>query len=202
MEKPEFNKVTAIFGERGSGKTEYLRGNPAFGLPGFIRGYLKKDMKVLIVDTLDHASYRDIARLPIAKLQGWNKGVYRCWVEPDEMPDLTTYINQLDSMYNTFIVFEDAYKHMENLVPKPMSRLMIDSKQKNIDMVFMFHGFSFAPPKLFGLIDLIEIFKTKDHPECRKTKMRGYYDDALKLYEEVKASANPYYHKLIVTGQN
>lgn len=202
VQSPNFNKVTAIFGERGTGKTEYVKGNDELKLPGFIRTYLAKNMKILFIDTIDHPSYSDIEILPVEKLSTWKKGVYRIFVDEDDMPQLIKYINSLPSIWNSCLIFEDAYKHMEDRVPKPISKLCIDSKQKNIDVIFLYHGFSFAPPKLFGLLDLIEVFKVLDHPECRKAKMRSYYPTALATYNKVMAHPSPYYHALIDTKNN
>jgi hypothetical protein len=66
-------------------------------------------------------------------------------------------------------------------------------------MVFMYHAFAMAPQDLYRMIDMIELFKTKDHPLSRKQNMLGYYDQALAAYEEVKEHPSRYYHKLIST---
>lgn len=199
METPVFNTVSAIFGKRGSGKTEFLKGNEALQLPGFFKPSLSNDMKVLTIDTIDHPSYRDIPFIAPERLKGWKKGVYRTFVKADEMPELNQLINDLPSMWNTLLVYEDAYKHQYDKLSKPVKDLIIDSKQKNINMVFMYHGFSMAPKDLYRMLDFIELFKTKDHPSVRKDDMPGYYDQALKVYNEVQANPSRFYHKLIDT---
>lgn len=199
MTEPIFNTVSGIFGMRGTGKTLYLKGSEEFNLPGFFQSYIDKKMKVLIIDTIDHNSYRDIPVIQLEQLKIWKQGVYRIWQRPDDMPEFTNYLNTLDSIYNSLIVYEDAYKHQARELDKPVKNLIIDSKQKNIDIIFMYHSWGMAPQDLFRMIDLIEVFKTKDHPKCRKDNMPGYYDTAVEVYNDVMANKSRFYHKLINT---
>lgn len=194
-----FNKVVGIFGRRGSGKTEFFKGNDQLGLRGLIRPSLQRGKKFLIVDTIDHPSYRDIPQMFPEQLHRWKKGVYRIWVRPDEMPALNKLINELPSMWNTDIGYEDAYKHQSVELDKSIVELIIDSKQKNIDMFFFYHTFSMAPKGLFRLVDYIELFKTKEHPKVRKDDMIGYYDDAVRIFNEVSANPSPFFHRTINT---
>jgi hypothetical protein len=200
MAKPIFNTVAGIFGRRSTGKTLYLKGSEEFNLPSIFTAYLNKKMKVLIIDTIDHPSYRDIPVIKPEQLHKWKAGVYRLWVRPKEMPELVQHINKLNSMWNTLIVFEDAYKHLKGQFYDGMAEIIIDSKQKNIDIVFMYHAFGWAPKDLFRVLDFIEVFKTNDSPESRREDMPGYYEAAMKVYTEVKNNKSNYYHKLIDTG--
>jgi len=200
MEKKQnFNTVSMILGSRNHGKTKYLKGDPELNLPGFFSAYLAKGMKVLIIDTFDHPSYKDIPILKVTELSRFKRGVYRIFVNPDDMPALNTFINTLVNLWNTLIVYEDAYKHQDKTLDKPIKQLIIDSKQKNIDLIFIYHAWAMAPVALYKMIDLIEVFKTKDHPKSRRDDMPGYYEDAVKIYEEVKKNASPYFHKLLNT---
>lgn len=197
-----FNAVFGIFGQRGSGKTDYLRGNPEHNLVGIMNIYAEKGMKVLIADTFDHPSYRNVPVLPMDKIASWKSGIYRVIIRPDDIAKLCKLINTTPSMWNTLIVFEDAYKHTSKTICKPMVELMIDSKQKNIDICFMYHAFMQAPADLYRFIDFMEIFKTKDTPEARKEHMPGYFEEAMHVYKIVKASTNKFFHKLLKTDLN
>lgn len=195
-----FNAIGAIFGQRGSGKTDYLRGNPQHGLPGIMNIYPKhKDMKVLIIDTFDHPSYANIPVLSPKDFNTWTSGIYRVFTPATEVPKLNRFINSHPSIWNTLIVYEDAYKHTAKTVDRYLRQIMADSKQKNIDVLFMYHSFAQAPPDLYRYLDYIELFKTKDSPQCRKNFMPGYFDEAMKVYEMVKQNKNPFYHQLITT---
>lgn len=194
MSNPRFNKIAGIFGKRGSGKTEYLRGNKEFGIVGFIAPALQKGQKVLIVDTLDHPSYSDIPIIKIENLLSWKKGCYRIYVPVYQMPQLLEVVSNI---WNALIVFEDARKYIKKTIPDPVLKLIGDSKQQNVDIIFMYHSFSHAPKDLYSYLEYIELFKTKFHPKCRMEELGGEYEEAVKAYEEVTASSNPFAHKLI-----
>jgi hypothetical protein len=197
---PIFNTVTGIFGMRGSGKTAFLKGDDSLNIAGIIRSYPPKGMKVLIIDTIDHTSYRDIAIIAPEQLAKWQKGIYRIFMRPEEIQVFNKHINTLKNFYNTLLVYEDAYKHQAEKLDKPMKELIIDSKQKNIDIIFMYHAWAMAPLDLFRMIDYIEVFKTKDTPKAREGAMPGYYQEALTIHNEVMKNPSRFYHKTLNTG--
>lgn len=205
-----FNKVTAIIGGRGSGKTLFVMGSKYISkkedqdlkLPGLFDLYIGvKKTKVLIIDTLDHPAYRNIPVMPINLLPEWKSGIYRILIQPDDISKLCKMLNGLSSIWNSAIFFEDAYKHTSKIVCKPLCELFGDSKQKNIDVFLMYWAYGQAPTDLYRMLDNIECFKTKDSPECRKTFMPGYYEDAMKIYNEIKINKFPFAHKTIDTGR-
>ena len=204
MLEDRFNKVFAIFGQRGSGKTEFLKGNAELKIPGIINIYPQRTpaMKVLIIDTFDHPSYQNIPILKPKDLQYWQKGIYRCFTNAEDIPKLNRFLRDSPAIWNTLLVYEDAYKHTSKYIDKSLINLMADSKQKNIDICFMYHSFKQAPPDLYRYVDFIELFKTKDTPECRKDYMDVYYNKATEIFNEVKNNKSPFFHKTIDTEQN
>jgi hypothetical protein len=193
-----FNTVTATIGGRGVGKTAYLKGDESIGVSGVIPIYTKKNMRVLIVDTFDHPSYKDIEVIEPVDLPSFKSGVKRIFVRPDEMPELNKIINA--SFYNGLLVYEDAFKHQQSKLDRSIMCLIGDSKQKNVDIIFQYHCFALVPKDLYRYLDYIEIFKTKDTPEVRKESMAGYYDDAIKVHKEVMANKSRFFHKTLYTG--
>lgn len=187
-----FNKVCAILGKRGSGKTEYLKGNEIFRLRGLLKGFLAAGKKVLIVDTIDHPSYRDVPVIAKEKIKYWKKGAYRIFVPIHEMDDLLTII--AEHFKGGVVVFEDARKYCLKYIPKPILRLIGDSKQFDVDIVFMFHSFSHVPKDLYAYIEHFEVFKTKIHPACRKDELGGDYDEVCRVFDLVQANPDPFYH--------
>lgn len=188
-----------IIGRRGSGKTEYLKGNEAFNLEGFLNIYANKGMKVLIVDTFDHPSYQDIKIIQPHQINSnWKKGVYRCFVRLNEIPKLLEIINE--NFWNGLLVFEDAYKHQYQKISRELMNLIGDSKQKNVDIIFMYHNWALAPKDLYRYLDYIEIFKTKDSPETRRDDMPGCYEEVLKTWQQVMKHENKYYHLTVDCG--
>lgn len=205
-----FNKITAIIGGRGSGKSLFTLGSKytaktedkALNIPGLFDLYIThKKIKVLIVDTFDHPLYRNIPIMPMDKLHLWRSGIYRILIRPEAIAQFCKLLNNTNSIWNSAIFFEDAYKHTFKTVCKPMAELLGDTKQKNIDVFFMYWSYAMAPTDLYRLLDYIECFKTNDSPETRKGFMPGYFEHAMEVYNEVRKSDFKYYHKTIETGR-
>lgn len=204
-----FNQVGIIIGQRGTGKSLFVLGSnhsakaedKSLKIPGILDIYTRKSMKVLIIDTLDHPAYRSIPIIKQSQFSKWNKGIVRTFLEPDDIKSLVNLINISPHLNNTCIIFEDAGKYTEKVLPKPFKRLIIDSKQRNIDIVFMYHCFIDTPTNIFTKSDFIQLFKTEDSPLVRKNNIR-LFDKVLKAYEDVKQNKNNFYGKFIDTRTN
>lgn len=203
------NTVGTIIGQRGSGKTLFLLGsqlsaNPKdadLNVPGLIGSEMKAGMqKVLIVDTLDHPSYRKIPILPPRDWRLFKKGmIRRCLIKPAEAPDFFTLISDSPHLNNTFIVCEDAVKYAgKHRLVREVENVIVDSKQRNIDMVFMYHCFVDTPGDIFTKMDWLHLFKTEDTPEVRKGKLR-LFDKVHTVWREVNAHPSKFYGKFIDT---
>ncbi len=192
MSDPRQNKIISIVGARGSGKTYFLKNEV---LPA-----IATQRKTLIIDTLDHPDYREIPVLPLTKLHLWTKGVYRVWCNEDEMPKLCQKLTSLDNIWNTNLVFEDAGKHTADGIRRPLRSLMGDTKQKNIDMFFMFWAWGEVHPKILRKTNYVECFKTADSPEVRKEILSGCYTEALSTWQSVMKNDFKYTHQTIDTG--
>lgn len=199
MAQERFNKITGIFGKRGTGKTIYTVGDKDLKVQGIINFYLARGMKVLIIDTIDHPKYRHIPWMPQNKYEQWKSGAYRIKINITDISKLNKKLSDSPATWNTVLIYEDCRKHTYKSVDDYMIALCGDSKQKNIDIFFMYHNFGECPKDLYRKLDYIDCFKTKDRPVCRKDEMVGYFDEAMKIYNEVKNNTNPFYHKLIDT---
>lgn len=182
------NKVGVIIGGRGRGKTTFAR--------GLMEGHPKK---VLIVDTFDHPSYRDIPVLTLEQLPGWKKGIYRIYAtENIDIDDIIEAINKY--LTNALVFFEDALKYIpDRLKGYPIGKIIIDSKQKNLDLFFMLHGWGLVPPDLFRFCDLITVFKTNDSPADKKNQI-PHFTEIMKLHTVVTEDPSPYANKTINVG--
>lgn len=203
------NQVGIIIGMRNVGKSLFVLGSEfsskvedkILQIRGLIRIFLNKKMKILFIDTLDHPSYRHFTVLKQSEFKTWT-GIRRIYFEPDDIVNLVDLINKTPSMNNTFIVFEDAGKYTDLKLPKPFKRLIADSKQRNIDILFMYHCFMDTPTDVFRKgIDYIQLFKTEDHPAVRKNNLR-LYDKVEAAYNQLKASNNRFDGKYIDTRTN
>ncbi|HRO76641.1 MAG TPA: hypothetical protein PLP27_10895, partial [Crocinitomicaceae bacterium] len=128
--------------------------------------------------------------VPLTKLKSWKTGIARLF---NSDTDLMMSRIQED-VRNTFIVFEDATKYVGSKLTTDVRKFVLDSKQKNLDMVFIFHSLMAIPPELIRISDVLILFKTND------AKLPGKYDawaDLEKLRETVRKSDNRYIHKAI-----
>ena len=175
------NQVSAILGRRGTGKTVYIK--------KLIEKYREAlpDQKILIVDTLDHPAYRHIPVIKPEKIKYWaSPSIYRIYSSNPEsvMEEISQHLS------NALIIFEDASKYIRYRLPDSARQFIFDSKQKNLDLIFLFHGFAATPPELFRVVDNLVIFKT-DHPQVRKNMIPNY-EEVLTVYNRIKKSKNPY----------
>lgn len=191
-----FNYVSVLVGDRGTGKTTWLKGDPSVNIKGLFPSYLEQNKKVLITDTLDHPAYREFPMIRMEQIPRWKKGVYRLIIRPDEFVPAIEYFQE--HIWNALVVVEDAYKVMQERIPKPVSRYIIDTKQKNVDMIFMYHTWGWVVPKLATICDAFEIFKTEDSPEIRKQAIAGCYNRVLQAYNQVMADPSPFARKSVL----
>lgn len=178
------NKVSLLLGRRGTGKTFYLK--------CVIMSFLMKQSKVLVVDTLDHPSYAGVKTIDPRAIARMSAGdCCRCWgSETDEI------LLACENFRNGLLIIEDATKFIEGRLQDSVKRMVYDSKQKNVDIIFVFHGFVACPPALFRICDNIVLFKTGDVPDVRKNDLPAF-DEVCKAHREVMADKNPYAHKLV-----
>lgn len=210
MHDTRFNKIIGIFGRRGTGKTLYLLGSTLTAVLkdkilkkiGLLDIFIKQGKKILIIDTFPHPAYSNIPIMPMDKLKYWQSGVYRVIINIKDIAKLNKLLYETPSVWNSVLVYEDTRKHTFGKVDEFLIALMGDSKQRNIDMVFMYHNFGECPPDLFRKLDYINCFKTNDSPECRKRLMPGYYQKAMDVYNKVKNHASEFFCDLIDTGND
>lgn len=172
-----FNLVGSIIGGRGTGKSLFVLGSEftskpddrQLKIPGLIRTALNNGFKVFSIDTLDHPAYKKIPILTPAAFPKFKSGVARVFMEPDKILRLVDDINRAPHFNNTFLIFEDAGKYTEYRLPPAFKRLIADSKQRNIDILFVYHCWADTPNDVFKKgCDYIQLFKTSDSPEIRK----------------------------------
>ncbi|MDF2449411.1 MAG: hypothetical protein K0R26_1915 [Bacteroidota bacterium] len=194
-----FNKIFTIIGARGTGKTTIVKGDAKLKLRGLIDIYLKKGIKVLIVDTDDHPAYRDVPILTMESFKNFKTGVARILIDPEDINSFCRWFTDSNNHWNTFLIFEDARKHSEKSICKELNRLMGNSKQQNIDICFMYHSFGETPLDLYRKIDYIELCKTLDTPLVRKESLSACFDKVMKAFNTLQASTDRFKHITIST---
>lgn len=188
------NIIGLIIGTRGTGKTTWFKGSDELKINGLIDNYLDANpkQKILIVDLFDSPVWRDIPLITHDKLNRWKSGIYRIFDR-----DFTHLIELLNKYcFNTVIIFEDATKYVQNTLEENLRQLLIDSKQKNLDVFFAFHYFQAAPPSLVRIADYLVIFKTN---ESFTAQLRNKYPhpDIEVAFKEVSTSKNFHVNKTV-----
>ncbi|HNA40008.1 MAG TPA: hypothetical protein PLR84_10905 [Chitinophagales bacterium] len=177
------NHVNITIGKRGCGKTTKT-----------INLIEKSNLKTLVVDTFDHENYRKFRAIQPVMINDkiWKAGNVRCYGH--DFKDIFYQIS--NKISNAMIVLEDCTKYLKHPLNQDALRFIVDSKQKNIDLVFMFHGFGMVMPDLFRLADSLTIFKTNENIDTYRNKIPNF-DSVKKEFTAIQNSQNKYIHKTI-----
>lgn len=92
---------------------------------------------------------------------------------------------------NTLLICEDASKYLKAKLQDSAKNLMVDSKQRNNDVFFLFHDWSYCPKDIWRLLDLVTIFKTNLSPVGRKLDI-PQYPLVETAWQQVMADPNKY----------
>ncbi|MDD4699208.1 MAG: hypothetical protein PHV07_02985 [Oscillospiraceae bacterium] len=162
------NKIILIAGQRNSGKT-----NSGKALINAYYDAHGETNRILIVDTVDHEQYRHVQAIEPHFIKAWKSktGVYRCFSSPPPGADtdwhlqIVTGKDESGILYfnNGLFVIEDATKLTEDRLQPYLRNFLADTKQFNVDVIFMFHGFGFVPRRLWKLADVVVIHKTVEN---------------------------------------
>lgn len=188
------NKVYIEVGTRGTGKTDMIK-EVAFKAS-------KIFPKVLFVDTFDNPVWANLSTwkhpertdpipvIPLEKFHLWKKGIGR--VYSSNVKELMTTIQT--NARNTFIVFEDATRYIGSKLTDDVHNFVLDSKQKNLDLVFVFHSLMSVPPDLVRVADILILFKTN---EGKIPEYKYPWPEIPKAMKTLRQSSNRYEYKVI-----
>src|ERR1051325_11070495 len=133
------NIVGIVLGEKGTGKTPFLSGDEKAGITGLAEGYLKRDMKMLILDTYDHPKYRHIPVIQPKQIHYWKKGLYRFFAS--DLEEMFVQIKK--NLYNCAVGLEDCHKYLDQyLLENYLNEINIDSKNRNNDILYISHAWA------------------------------------------------------------
>lgn len=176
-------------GSRGTGKTPLIMGGEEER--GLASIFLAKEMSVLILDTLDHPKYRSVPSI-LPKNYGalsQQPGIYRTLASADNMQFV---IQHLKKVWNTFIVFEDAYKYTGTTFNQDMRTVIADSKQQNNDLLYMYSCWAWTPIDLVRQANYLIVFKTQDGPLCREKYLGGCASEIMNAHSLVMQGSQRY----------
>lgn len=205
MEVNEVNKVTVLAGGRGTGKTDWLKDR--------IRAtkQARPDLSVLVVDTFDNPRWRNmdthqykgtpsIPIIPVDKLGRWKGGTIARTADSDIPKQLAVIESKL---MNCLLILEDATRYIGNgRLSDSQRKFVLDSKQKNIDIIFVFHLFKKIPDDLLGFSDVLTMFKTSDklHTRIMQDRYVDTYDFFEQAFNIIRNSPNKYIHQSFYIG--
>jgi len=159
------NKVAVITGGRGTGKTEETKKAIRIALAS------RPNLKCLIVNDADTDTWRyidafdqpQVNSIPIIDKKDipfW-EGEPRLMRTADGDVD-KTIIKVKKYCTNMLLVIEDTSRHYEGHCPPFLKTLVLNSKQYNIDILFVYHFIAQIPPRLANLLDILQLHYTGD----------------------------------------
>lgn len=182
------NNIYLVVGARNTGKTNYtkdLLANAAFP-------------KKLILDTFDNPVWRSmqtvgnpagamdqIPIMPPDKLPLHKSGAYRIFDS-----DVTKLENLVAlHVWNSFVVMEDATRYYEYRLTKKQRAYLYNTKQRNVDIVLIFHLLSSVPRDLVKIANYITLFKTHEEDFDEKKYLHPQFRQ---VFDAVKKSSSQY----------
>ena len=198
------NFIALVLGKRKTGKTKYIIGDEELNIPSLVDIYFNKGMKVCIIDEMYHPDYSEIPVLPKEKIKYLDVQkpvVFRCIGETkSELREIQYLIAQY--FWNGLIIFEDAFRYEKKVISEPLAKIIGNSKQKNVDVMIMYHHWKFVPLDLYIYLDIIELFKTKSAPSERELEeLIGYEDEVIEAYNKVSKHPSQFYHQTVYVTQ-
>lgn len=186
----KLNDIYAVIGSRGTGKTPFIMGGDEE--QGLAKIFLQKGMSVLILDTLNHHKYGHIPTLHPKdySLTSDKIGIYRTLANVDNINRIIEF--HLSKVWNTFIVFEDAYKYTGTKFEQSMRTVIGDSKQQNNELLYMYSCWAWTPIDLVRQANYFIVFKTADGPECRAGNLGGCLNDVREAHATVMRGEKRY----------
>jgi len=100
---------------------------------------------------------------------------------------------------NLFLLLEEAGKYFDDgRLPTFMKALIIDSKQKNVDSLLVFHYLNEVPPKIAVHIDYLYLKKTGEDYSDVKSKFK--HPKLKQIMELIESSPNKYIPATLYVG--
>ena len=117
-------------------------------------------------------------------------GIQRHVYDPDRTLKL------IKNFTRGLIVFDDCRVYLDARTDKEGHRILISSRQNMIDEIFVAHGFTEVPPKVFTFATEYFLFRTEDNISRRKFYVKNY-DLIEKMQNKVNAASvyNPHHYE-------
>lgn len=185
MDDLRINSIFLVVGDRGAGKTDFLK------------DHLDNSphIKKVILDTFDNPVWRTmktwrnpefinrpIPIMNVEDMQRHKNGLYRCFVTDDATLQKALEIYCMNSL----VIIEDASRYFEPVLTKSQRSYLLNSKQKNVDLIIVFHFLTDIPPRLVKMANYITLFKTNEYFYDRKRFFYPGFADAFNYVSKSK----------------
>lgn len=199
MRESEKYPVGVLVGQRDTGKTTFMKGDTKLNIPGYVKQKMAevKLKGVIIVDTMRaRESYLEVKK--IDHPQQYKSGAVHLIVNAKNAEEMVQWI--VDNVTDTFILLEDAVKVVPDRIKgTAYDALIVDSKNIRCPFWSMWHTWMDVPKGFYSKMDLIEIFKIKQHPSVRRNDITNY-EEVLEVYKKVQKNKSPFYHESVSNG--
>lgn len=174
------NKLIIVAGKKGSGKTTIGK-----------RIAAAQKKPIIVVCTIDHPAYRDMPTWQVGDLKKWKGQSIRVFNEKplDIIREVKKHIS------NAFILLEDSREYLRGNLPTDIESFVIHSKQRNCDILVMYHSLGQVPLFLRNMYDDIVLLKTRD----KKQGIDKFdcSDELHQMHQRLIKSKNPFAVEII-----
>jgi hypothetical protein len=152
-----YAKVILVIGRKRTGKSTFT-----------IQKMLLNRPKVLVVDTYDHPAYRN----DFKTISGLNIHNWKSRQRTFDQPVLDTLGTLFSTCFDGVILVEDAHKSLSANIPKSIIQGFVDSRNRGLDVILMFHSLDDVPPYICRMFDRLILFATEDDPSIKLDKFK------------------------------
>jgi len=177
-------KFVLILGYNGTGKSTFVK--------KLIDSYLKTNRRVLV------CTPHDVEWLEFSEVKSNSEIVNFKGVKRKIIYDLSDLENILQFYRKGLLVFDDCRVYFNSSTSQLIRKLMIERRQKMLDLAAVGHGFTEVPPAFFTFASELVLFKTNDSIKKRKDVINKF-DFLEKQKDEIDkiATTQPHYYKII-----
>lgn len=177
-------KFVLILGYNGTGKSTFVK--------KLIESYQKTNRRVLICTPHD-VEWLEFSEVKTDKEITNFKGVRRKIIF-----DLSDLENILLHYRKGLLIFDDCRVYLNSSTSQIIRKLMIERRQKMLDLAAVGHGFTEVPPTFFTFASELVLFKTNDNIRKRKDVINEFEKLEIQKNEIDKmAIEKPHYYRII-----
>lgn len=184
------NKLFTLAGDRSTGKTTFIK--------ECVRATVLP--KTLIIDTFDNPvwhtmetfDYPEGINTPVESiapeyLKFWRSGIYRLYGS-----NTAAIMKAIESdLRNCFLIFEDASKYFGKELTEDQKNFILDSKQKNLNILFAFHSLKDVPSDIARYTDYFTLKKVGD--QFSSSLKNKFAQQILDMFHIVQAHPDKYF---------